>query len=158
MRAVRRHGAAGEEAAQEILFLIRPRRRVELAGHEEILRSPEELVLGLGDLDDQDRLRLREPAPLPDDPLHLPRFRLADLQVGVGHPAEDKGEGGDVAGPRGIQSLQGARDSADRFRLLRSRVAGTLRRFQPEQPKDRHQNLNRTPAWVETNFRCGSWP
>jgi hypothetical protein len=86
--------------------------------------------LRLGDLHHDHGLGLGQAAVLDDDPLHRPRLGSADVHVGLGGPAQDVGEAGQVARLLGRHRFEAGHDPADRLGLARDglRWAGRGRR------------------------------
>src|SRR3972149_5689970 len=57
---------------------------------------------------------------LDHDALHLSRFLFADVLVGMGHPAQQVSEGGNLAGAVRLQLVQCMNDLADGLSFRRS--------------------------------------
>ena len=136
-RAVRRRH--GEEAVEQLEPLLVGRDLSELTCHQKVLRPAEQPGLALGDLDRQDRLRLRQVTQLLEDLVHFLGFVLADVRIGVRDAAQDVGESGEKPRAGRCERFELAHDPPDGVcvtvtgcRILFRRVAASAHTKQLE--------------------------
>ena len=136
-----------EDAVEQLETLFVGGQLAELAGHQVVLRPPEQPGLVLGDLDHQHRLRLGQVAQLPHDLAHRLGLLTGDPRVGVRDPAQHVGEGGEEARAPGRQRLELGHDA-----LHGVGVAA----FGDRRPRgDRPQHVENThagPLWTRSSM------
>jgi hypothetical protein len=87
-----------------------------------------------------------------EDLLHPPRLVVADLEIGVGHPGQDEGESGEIAGALRRQGLQLTDDLAHRLGVptVVARAAPQAQKIQKRHradPTTEARNLRGLEIW-----------
>ena len=106
----------------------------ELPGRQKVLGAAGAQTVLDRDLDRHRRLLRRELAEPADDLRHLGALGVADVEIRVGDPGEDDGEGGEIAGALRAETIEPGGDLLDRAR----RAVGTAALEAEELEERRH--------------------